>query len=170
MSGYFCPPSMMSFIRVGAVTPLLLPGVILGQALFAEANFSDQQYSALMENLSLEETDLRSAFSGFQLYRARVRIVDVYFGHLEVGDEIDIQINVSYLGKNNRLEYMQRPYILSFCKSEDGIYYTNRDFLIIPASEININEFRRLRSEGTDFDGNNDCTSSNFDLEPVAIE
>ena len=161
---------MISFIRVAAVTLLLLPGVILGQALFAEANFSDQQYSALIENLSLEETDLRSAFSGFQLYRAKVRIVDVYFGDLEVGDEIDIQINVSYLGKNNRLEYMQRPYILSFCKSEDGIYYTNRDFLIIPASEINIKEFRRLRTEGTDFDGNNDCTSSNFDLEPVAIE
>ena len=161
---------MISFIRVAAATLLLLPGVILGQALFAEANFSDQQYSALIENLSLEETDLRSAFSGFQLYRAKVRIVDVYFGDLEVGDEIDIQINVSYLGKNNRLEYMQRPYILSFCKSEDGIYYTNRDFLIIPASEINIKEFRRLRTEGTDFDGNNDCTSSNFDLEPVAIE
>ena len=145
----------------------LVSGAASAQALFAEANFSDQQFSALVENIALEETDLRSAFSGFQLYLARVRIQDVYFGDLESGDEIDIQINVSYLGKEHTLRNMEQPYILSFCRSDAGVYYTNRDFLIIPAIEINIKEFNRLRAEGTDFDGNNDCASTNFDLEPV---
>ena len=149
---------------------LALPVSTFAQALFAEANFSDQQYSALVENISLEETDLRSPFSGFQLYLAKARVLDVYFGELESGAEIDIQLNVSYLGKKNRLEYMRSPYILSFCRSEDGVFYTNRDFLIIPANEINIKEFNRLRTEGTDFDGKNDCSSTNYDLEPIAID
>lgn len=156
-----------------AATILLLflwSGATFAQALFAEANFSDQQYSALIENVSLEETDLRSTFSGFQLYLARAQILDVYFGDLEAGDEIDIQINVSYFGMKHTLENMRKPYILSFCKSEEGVYFSNRDFLIIPASEVNIKEFKRLRTEGTDFDGDNDCASSNFDLEPIAIE
>lgn len=158
-------------LHVNAFLLLLpLPGVVMAQALFAEANFSDQQYSALLENVSLEETDLRSAFSGFQLYLARVRILDVYYGDVDVGDEIDIQINVSYLGMKHTLENLQTPYILSFCRAESGIYFTNRDFLIIPASPVNIKEFKRLRAEGTDFDGNNDCSSTNFDLEPFPIE
>ena len=157
--------------RTSAILLLLsLPGAILAQALFAEANFSDQQYSALLENVSLEETDLRSSFSGFQLFLAKARIRDVYFGELDVGDEIDIQLNVSYLGMKNTLENMQRPYILSFCSSADGVFFTNRDFLIIPANEINLKEFKRLRAEGSDFDGENDCSSTNFDLEPIAIE
>ena len=149
---------------------LLLPCSALAQALFAEANFSDQQYSALIENISLQESDLRSAFSGFQLYLARVRVHDVYFGNLESGDEIEIQLNVAYFGKKRTLEIIRQPYILSFCRSEGGVFYTNRDFLIIPANEVNVKEFNRLRSEGTEFDGNNDCSSSNFDLEPIAIE
>ncbi len=148
----------------------LLSGTAGAQALFAEANFSDQQYSALIENVSLEATDLRSSFSGFQLYLGRVEILDVYFGDLEVGEQIDIQLNVAYFGMKNTLENMQEPYILSFCRSEAGVYYTNRDFLIIPANAINLKEFRRLQAEGTDFDGNNDCSSTNFDLEPIAIE
>ena len=160
-------------LRTSVVLSLLsLPGAILAQALFAEANFSDQQYSALLENVTLEETDLRSSFSGFQLFLAKARILDVYFGELEldVGDEIDVQINVSYLGMKNTLENMQRPYILSFCSSEEGVFFTNRDFLVIPANDINLKEFSRLQAEGTDFDGENDCSSTNFDLEPIAIE
>lgn len=158
-------------LRARATLLLLsLPGAVLAQALFAEANFSDQQYSALLENVALEETELRSAFSGFKLHFARARVLDVYFGDLDVGDEIDIQINVAYFGLQHTLENMQQPYILSFCRSETGVYFTNRDFLIIPANEINIKEFNRLRTEGTDFDGNNDCSSTNFDLEPIAIE
>ena len=160
----------MSHKRIAAGILLLLPNALLGQALFAEANFSDQQYSALIENVTLEATDLRSSFSGFQLYLAKAQVLDVYFGDLETGEQIDIQVNVSYLGMKNTLKNMQQPYILSFCRSEDGVYYTNRDFLIIPANEINLKEFNRLRTEGTDFDGNNDCTSTNFDLEPIAIE
>ena len=149
---------------------MLLPTAAFTQALFAEANFSDQQFSALVENISLEETDLRSSFSGFQLYLAKVRVLDVYFGDLETEAEIDIQLNVSYLGKKYTLENMRSPYILSFCRSEAGVFFTNRDFLIIPANEINVKEFKRLRTEGTDFDGENDCSSTNFDLEPIAID
>lgn len=61
---------------------------------------------------------------------------------------------------------MSRPYLLSFCQSDEGIYYTNRNFLIIQGNETNIQEFERLRKEGTEFDGKNDCALSNFNLEP----
>lgn len=139
------------------------------QALFAEANFSDMQYSALVKNISLEETDLGNVFSGFALFAAKVGVIDVYYGDLKAGDEIDVQINVAYIGRKHTLKNMNKPYILSFCKSEDGTYYTNRDFIVIPASKVNIKEFIRLKKEGTDFDGNHDCTSTNFDLKPVRI-
>ena len=156
--------------HAGAVLLLALPVTVFAQALFAEANFSDQQFSALVENASIEESDLRSSFTGFKLYIVKARVLDVYFGDLEASDEIDIQINVSYFGMKHTLENMTRPYILSFCKSEEGVYFTNRDFLIIPATDINMKEFNRLRAEGTDFDGNNDCSSTNFDLEPISID
>ena len=160
----------MRSLIVLSVAWLVLPGGAIAQALFAEANFSDQQYSALLENLSIEETDLRSSFSGFQLYLVKARVLDVYFGDLDAGAEIDIQLNISYLGKKDTLKRIEGPYILSFCRSPDGIYFTNRDFLIITANDINVKEFNRLRTEGTDFDGNNDCSSTNFDLEPIAID
>ena len=160
----------MRSLIVVLVACLLLPTKASAQALFAEANFSDQQYSALLENLSMEETDLRSAFSGFQLYLVKARVLDVYFGELEAGEEIDIQLNISYLGKTATVERIKERFILSFCRSADGVYFTNRDFLIITANELNVKEFNRLRTEGTDFDGNNDCTSTNFDLEPIALD
>lgn len=161
------------FIRscgVSATLALLMPATSFAQALFAEANFSDQQYSALIENQSIEETDLRSAFSGFQLFLVKARILDVYYGDVKAGDEIEIQVNVAYLGMKRTLENMTRPYILSFCSSDSGVYFTNRDFLIIPANDINVKEFNRLKAEGTDFDGNNDCSSTNFDLEPISTD
>ncbi len=155
---------------IGLIFCLLLPSSVFAQALFAEANFSDQQYSALIENLSLTKSDLGDPSTGFVLYLASVRIIEVYYGELEVGNEIDIQVNVSYLGRKNTLVVMSSPYILSFCRSDSGVYFTNRDFLIIPANQGNLGEFNRLRREGTNFDGKNDCTSTNFDLQPVSID
>lgn len=146
---------------------LLIPVSARLQALFVEANFSDQQHSALVENISLRETDLRTSFSGFSLFLTRVKVLDVFFGDLDAGDEIEIQLNVAYFGRDNTLKHVEGTYILSFCESADGVYYTNRDYLVIAANEINIAEFERLRREGTDFDGNHDCTSTNFDLPPI---
>ena len=149
---------------------LLIPIGARSQALFAEANFSDQQYSALVENMSLRETDLRSPFSGFSLFMTQVKVLDVFFGDLDAGDEIEIQLNVAYFGRDNTLKHVAGMYILSFCKSANGVYYTNRDFLVIAANEVNIAEFERLRRAGTDFDGNHDCSSTNFDLPPLEID
>ncbi len=154
--------------RLLVVFGLMLSANVSAQSLFAEANFSDSQYSALIEPLSMQETDLRDSFSGFKLYLATVRVLDVYFGPLKKESEIEIQINVSYIGMAGGLETMSQPFILSFCRSEDEIYYTYRDYLILPANEANVAEFERLRRNGTDFDGDNDCTSTNFDLEPIA--
>ena len=89
---------------------------------------------------------------------------------MKPGTEIEIQINVPYIAKSAYLEIMQAPFIVSFCGTADGVYYTNRDFLVLPANEANLTEFRRLAEEGTDFDGKNDCTNTNLDLGPITID
>ena len=142
----------------------------LAQSLFAEANYSDSQYSALVEQVAVTETDLRDAFTNYQMYRVTVQIIERYFGPLKAGAEIEVQINVPYIARSAYLDVMSAPFILSFCSSGDGVYYTNRDYLVLPANEANLAEFRRLAEEGTDFDGRNDCTNTNLDLGPITID
>ena len=157
-----------------AVAVLTAAALVIGptnaQSIFAESNFSEAQHSALIEPISLEETDLRDSFSGFRLYLAAVRVADVYYGPLKENEEIEIQINAWMIGLDGQLEIMSEPFILSFCESPDGTYYTNDNFVILPANEANIAEFERLRAKGTDFDGKHDCHSTNFDLGPIAVE
>ncbi len=149
----------------------LLSGTARAQSIFVEENFSDSQHSALVQTISLEETNLRDFFSGFRLYQASLRILDVYFGPLKKGDEIDVQLNVWLVGLDGQVETMlSAPFILSFCNSEEGVYFTNSNFVILPADDTHVAEFERLRKQGTDFDGKHDCGSSNFDLGPIAIE
>ena len=155
---------------IASIFLLAFPITLSAQSLFAEANFSDMQYTALVNNISLEESDLGEAWTGWSLFLAKVKIQDVYYGDLKDDETIDIQIYVSYLGRKHTLEKLAGRYILSFCKSEDGLYYTNRDFLVMPDSPENLKELERLSVEGTDFDGNNDCTSTNYDLKPVRID
>ncbi len=151
---------------------VLLSGAypVHAQSIFAEANYSDSQYSALVEPISNVETDLRDAFTSYKMHRVTVRIVESYFGPVKKDAEIEIQINVPYIARNAYLEIMQSQFIVSFCGSNDGVYYTNRDYLVLPANEANLAEFRRLKEEGTDFDGEHDCTNSNLDLGPITIE
>lgn len=132
------------------------------QALFAEANFADSQFSALVNKVDLKEAKEQPFYTGFKLYSAKLEIVDVYYGNLKPGSMIDMNLYVSYLGLKNTLEAMAGNYILSFCQSKSGIFYTNRDFLIINANPVNIAEFERLRKEGSNFDGNHDCASTNY--------
>ena len=160
-------------IRDGAAAMLLtvlLAGNAHAQSIFAESNYSDSQHSALVEAISVVETDLPESSTSHQMHRVTVRVVETYFGSAKEGDEIEIQINVPYIAKSAYLEIMSEPFIVSFCSSCDETYYTNRDYLVLPANEVNLGEFRRLAEESTDFDGEHDCTNTNLDLGPITIE
>ena len=160
----------MRLVLAALLVWLLAAGTAVAQSIFAEANFSDSQHSALVEPVAVTETDLRDAFTSYQMHRVTVRIVESYFGPLKEAAEIEVQINVPYIARSAYLEIMSAPFILSFCSSGDGVYYTNRDYLVLPANEANLAEFRRLAKEGTDFDGRNDCTNTNLDLGPITID
>ena len=149
---------------------LAVAGPADAQSIFAEANYSDSQYSALVEPVSIVETDLPDALTSYQMHRVTVRVVESYFGPVKKGAEIEIQINVPYIARNSYLEIMDEPFIVSFCGSDGGVYYTNRDYLVLPANDANLAEFRRLGEEGTDFDGKNDCTNTNLDIGPITID
>ena len=144
-------------------------GMALAQSIFAEANYSDSQYSALVEPLSVVETELRDSFTSYQMHRVTVRVLESYYGPVKKGAEIEIQINVPYIGRNRWLDIMSEPFIVSFCGAADAIYYTNRDFLVLPANEANLAEFQRLREEGSDFDGKNDCTNTNLEIQKLTV-
>lgn len=59
---------------------------------------------------------------------------------MKPGSIIDMHLYVSYIGLKAELEEMIENYILSFCKSKSGIFYTSRDFLIINATRVNITD------------------------------
>ena len=164
------PGFRRSAIAVLAILALFA-GTARAQSIFAEENFSESQHSALLQTLSLEETEHGDFFTGFRLYLASVRVLDVYYGDLKKSDEIDVQINVWLIGLDAQVERMSAgPFILSFCSSPEGVYYTNTNFVILPADDAHVAEFERLRKQGTDFDGKHDCGSSNFDLGPIVID
>ena len=104
------------------------------------------------------------------MHRVTVQVLETYFGPVKEGAEIEIQVNVPHIARNAYLEIMSEPFIVSFCGSCNGVYYTNRDYLVLPANAANLAEFQRLSEEGTDFDGEHDCTNTNLDLGPITIE
>ncbi len=140
-------------------------------ALFAETNFIDSPFSALVRNMELKKGEEYPGWSGFQLYHARLKIVDVYYGDLNRNDEIDIRLNLDVLGLKGLLETVQQDYIVSFCQSKSGIYYTYRNYLILPAREDIVAQFEGFRTKGADLGGDHDCTPTNYhELDPDAAD
>ncbi len=139
-------------------------------SMWVEPNFVDTQYSALLESQAVtlipKDHDIHNHIPlGWKPFKVKAKITDVYKGDLVKGEDIELLVYVSMLSKSQP-EWIKGQFLLSFCKSEKGVYYTSRDYLIQPSQSANILKFSQIRDHGTDHEGTGDCVGNYPDLNP----
>lgn len=145
-----------------------------GHSMFVEPNFVDTQYSVLFEPLGFEKADSSDPINdhiplSWIAYDVRARVVDVYQGDFETGETLDLLIYLTHPLKTSEA-YLENRFLFSFCKSTRGIYYSSRDFLLLPANVGNVAKFEEIRERGTDYEGSGDYSSNYPSLNPDTHE
>lgn len=137
-------------------------------SMWIEPNFVDTEYSVRLESLNITKVESKNRIHrhipfGWRPYYVSVKVVDVYKGELKQGEVIDLLV---YITANYQLEKMRKEFILSFCRSNAGVFYTSRDFLIQLPTPANIEKFEAVRESGTDYQGSGDCSGNYPSLNP----
>jgi len=149
---------------------LIFPPTALPTNSWLEINFESTQYSALVENITINESefnDLNALSYGFFEYFAKIKIIESYYGNLKAGDEREIYLYIPAMAKSRHLDNMKNPYLISFCQSKNGLFYLHRDYVIQPGTEEYITEYRRLLNRKSIDIGKHDCKDTNYkDLNP----
>jgi len=148
---------------------------IVGQYSFAasfwiEPNIVDTEYSVYLESMGVHEIDKSNPIHRFipyefSPYNVTSTAIEVYKGDIEEGNVITVLVYLSPPFERG-LERINDRFILSFCKSKHGIFYTHRNFVITKASEDNIKEYRRVKLHGTAYEGDGDCSGNYPNLNP----
>lgn len=134
-------------------------------SMWVEPNFVDTAYSALLRSIEIIEVGRDSTIRDhvsydWKPYRVKAEILEVYRGDLEPGTVQNLLIYVSALSRST-YDRIQGEYLLSFCRSGSGVFYTSRDYLVAEASSANVTRFQHVRDHGTDYEGPGDCSSTN---------
>ena len=139
-------------------------------SMWIEPNFVDTQYSALLEGLEVTKPDLKDNSFDFIFwwvpYYVKAKVIGVYKGSLEKEQIIDLLVYLPAFSTKSQKKLMESRFILSFCKSNSGVYYTSRHFLILQPSRANISKFQDVRNFGTDYEGSGDCSGNYPYLNP----
>lgn len=143
----------------------------LNHSMWIEPNYVDTEYSVLLRNIKLEKIDMSHDIYdhipfGWIPYQVVAQIEDVYKGEINKNESLDLLVYVSALGVKNTVKKISGKYLLSFCKSKGGIYYTSRDYLIQNPSIDNVKKFELVRDNGTDYEGSGDCSGNYPSLNP----
>ncbi|MCX7552264.1 hypothetical protein OS175_00110 [Marinicella sp. S1101] len=139
-------------------------------SMWVEPNYVDTAYSALLKSSSVKkvptEDDIHDHIPfGWWPYRVKAEVLDVYKGPLKVGDEIELLVYVSVLSQLHN-ELQKDAFLVSFCLSKNGVYYTSRDYLVQQAKPANTQRFAAVRENGTDYEGSGDCSGNYPSLNP----
>ncbi|ABC33412.1 hypothetical protein HCH_06788 [Hahella chejuensis KCTC 2396] len=140
-------------------------------SMWVEPNFVDTGYSALFKSVAVTKvvsSDPTYDYIpfGWSPYYVKAKMIEVYKGDLPEGGSIEILVYIAPLGEQYSLKKINSDFILSFCLSKGGKYYTSRDFLIMEPSSGNIQKFREVRDSGTDYEGSGDCSGNYPSLNP----
>lgn len=140
-------------------------------SMWVEPNYVDTQYSALFDGLNVAKANPdHSTYDHIPLgwipYFVSAEVIDVYKGDLERGETIEILVYISALSARSQLEKIRNTFILSFCRSVNGTYYTSRDYLIQTPTKANIEKFEMVRQHGTYYEGSGDCQGNYPSLNP----
>jgi len=148
------------------VIALLLSNICMAKSMWIETNYADAEYTALLEAVDIKESGFESPVFGFKPYYVEAKILDVYFGDIKENEFIDLLVYITP-PFDWSLSRIKDKFILSFCRSNSGVFYTHRNYLIVDAEPDNIKTFKFVRQNGTDHEGSNDCSFTNYeDLNP----
>lgn len=130
-------------------------------SIWLEPNFVDTQYTIHFESKSVKKRSLDDPIYQhipveWRAFDVKAKVIDVYKGNLQVAEEIDLLIYVSYIS-SNPIELIKENFIASFCKSRQGVFYTYRDYLIQRPSQDNLSLLEFISASGTDHEGSGDC-------------
>ena len=132
-------------------------------SMWVEPNFVDTQYSALLNSVKvneIESTDIHKHIPfGWMPYSVKAEVRDVYKGDIKKGDMIEVLIYIPLMSKY-QLRTIENEFILSFCKSKSGVFYTSRNSLVQEPTAGNVNKFEQVRKHGTDYSGSGDCSGN----------
>ncbi|WP_413665354.1 hypothetical protein ACG1BZ_09245 [Microbulbifer sp. CNSA002] len=107
-------------------------------SMWAHNNYDSYEYSALVKNIEFDEYDNgRFPEVGLKQYLVRAKVIESYNG--ELPSEIQYVYN-GMLGNKPKLN--KNPFIFSFCKSGNGIYFMPQLYTMLANSEENIAAFR----------------------------
>lgn len=142
----------------------------LNHSMWVGPNYVDTEYSVLFETKEIRKADVKENIIkhtpfGWWPYYVKAKVIDVYKGELETGQTIDLLVYLSAPLKSDE-KRLSDSFILSFCKSNGGIYYTSRNFLITRPTPDNIAKFAEVREKGTDHEGSGDCSGNYPFLNP----
>ena len=129
-----------------------------------EINYGATQYTAYLENISFKKSSFNESaiWSGFFTYKAKARVIESYYGELSENSIVEIIIYVPSVGRKSTLTKLKKPYVLSFCKSKSGIYFTHRDYVVHEANLENLKKLRELSATNPKSNDNHDCSDTNF--------
>ena len=135
-------------------------------SMWVEPNYVDTAYSTLLRSDKVQEVESDSTIwdhlpFGWMPYRVEAEVLESYKGDLKQGETVTLLVYVSILSKL-ALDRIQGDFLVSFCRSKGGVFYTSRDYLVIEAARRNIRRFQQIAEQGTDYEGPGDCSSSNY--------
>ncbi|WP_395374863.1 hypothetical protein [Marinicella sp. W31] len=135
-----------------------------------DMNYVDTTFSALLSPVSVREFkydhDIHDHVGfGYYLYKVKAKVIDSYKVQLQPNTHIDVLIQISVLSKKSR-DKLNNNFILSFCKSDTGIYYNNQDWFILDASKEHVDMFKHVMKNGAEYTGPGDCSSLQTDMIP----
>lgn len=135
-------------------------------SMWVEPNYVDTAYSTLLRSENVQEVASDSTIwdhmpFGWMPYRVEAEVLETYKGDLRQGATVTLLVYVSVLSKLAR-DRIQGDFLVSFCRSKSGVYYTSRDYLVIEAAQRNVRRFQHIAERGTDYEGAGDCSSSNY--------
>jgi len=140
-------------------------------SMWLELNFSATNYSVLLD--SIDVTKVSSEDPAYMIayewipYNVTAEVIDVYKGEFKKGAELDLLVYVwPIIGKKLQEKLIHNRFLLSFCESSNGVYYTSQNFLIAQPTVGNIAKMRDIRKFGTLHDSSHECSSNFPELNP----
>jgi len=123
----------------------------------SEANYYGATHSALIQVKSYRRLKNAGESPAFEHpYLVQAETLEDFHGDIPKKFEY---IFWGFEGPEGR-GMMDKPVILSFCQSKNGIYFMYENFAHIPATKDNINEFRRMSKAGNSDKDDHKCLSN----------
>lgn len=137
-------------------------------SLWIEPNYVDTQYSVLFDLVEATQYSFSEPFMeyvpwGMKVYRVVGTVNEVYKGEFSKGEQLELRVHLSWA---DDIANYEKQFLLSFCQSSKGIYFNGTEFQMQLARKGNINKFRDIAANGTEYEGEGDCIINDAELHP----